>query len=534
MRIAIRCDASPVIGSGHVMRCRNLARGLQRRQAQVLFLCRERVGDLLALLTEEFEVLRLPLLQSPEPSPLGLEGRALYGAWLGCSQDQDAQDCLNAIRSAEISAIDWLVVDHYGLDQTWERKIAQSLSGLHGQQPKLLVFDDLADRPHQADVLVDANRLDARACEAYQPYVRAGCRLLLGPAYAPLDPLYAQLQSLAPQRCSLQRLLVFFGGVDHGNHTTITLQALGHPDVADLTVDVVLGAAAPHSATVAHMVNHRPRTQLYSELPSLAGLMLRADLAIGAAGITSWERAALALPTLVIAAADNQRQGAQAIVNAGAALFLDMEQATDSGTLILEVIRSLRDQPERLQQLSVGARSLGDGLGLGRILTIMLGPTSGLRLRPSNLADEDLYHTWANEPEVRRQSFNTGLIPLDEHQRWFRKRLHSSDALLRVLLDADGLPLGQIRFERSAKEPTRAIIGFSLDPVARGHGLAARLLDLGAAELARHWGGAVEAYGEVLEANAVSARAFLRAGFVEGPSPRPGVRCFIMNVSLSL
>jgi UDP-2,4-diacetamido-2,4,6-trideoxy-beta-L-altropyranose hydrolase len=526
MRVLIRCDASLAIGSGHVMRCRNLARALQRRGVDVLFLCREQQGDLSALLAEEFAVMRLPALPGAKPAMNSREGRDLYSAWLGCSQQQDADTCLNVIRAAAIGPIDWLVVDHYGLDQAWERSICEGLSGIQGDAPRLLVFDDLADRPHQAQVLVDANRLDARAWEAYRAQVPAQCRLLLGPAYAPLDPIYPQLQSLAPQRSILRRVLVFFGGVDQANHTAVALEALGHPDFADLAVDVVLGAASPHHATVAQLVQQRPLTQLYGGLPSLAGLMLRADLAIGAAGTASWERAALALPTLVSAVADNQRQGAQALADAGAALSVDLQEDADPVALLIQIIRTVMERPHSLSQLSDSARALGDGRGLGRLVTVLLGPASARRLRPATLADECLYHAWANDPEVRRQSFNTDQIPLDRHQCWFRSRLHSPDALLMVLVDDENLPLGQIRFERSATESARAVIGFSLDPVARGRGLAAELLQLGSVELARHWGGAVEAYGEVRAENDASSRAFLRAGFLEGPPPRPGVRCF--------
>jgi len=531
MRVLIRCDASWAIGSGHVMRCCNLARALQQRGVEVLFLCRERPGDLISLLAQEFEVLGLPALPDPEPCLEGLKGRDLYGAWLGCSQTQDVVDCLNAIRLANTGLIDWLVVDHYSLDQRWERQICASFSEMYSERPKLLVFDDLADRPHQADVLVDANRLESSACEAYRPHVPARCRLLLGPAYAPMDPLYGELQPLAPQRCSLRRVLVFFGGVDQDNRTAVALQALGHPDVADLALDVVLSTAAPHYPNVVKLVQQRPQTQLHSGLPSLAGLMLRADLAIGAAGTTSWERAALALPTLVTPVADNQRQGAQALADAGAAILIDLEQPADPRAMLLEAIRAMQKQPELLRQISAGARSLSDGRGLGRLLTTMLGPNQGLRLRLATLADEDLYLAWANEPEVRRESFNTEPIPLEQHQRWFRRRLQSPDALLRVLVDVEGLPLGQIRFERTPTEPARAVIGFSLDLVARGYGIASELLQLGLAELARQWGGQVDAYGQVRVANAASARAFLKAGFMEGPPPRQGVRCFMRSAS---
>ena len=531
MRVLFRCDSSLVIGTGHVMRCRNLARALQKRGVEVLFLCREVPGDLISLLAQEFLVLGLPALRKPEQCYEGLEGRNLYGAWLGCSQSQDAEDCLSAIRLEDPGAISWLVVDHYGIDQEWEDQVCKGLSEIYVERPRLLVFDDLADRPHQADVLVDANRLDTNAGKSYQHNVPSTCRLLLGPTFAPLDPLYGELKALTPQRCKLQRVLVFFGGVDKENHTEIALRALAHPDFADLSVDVVIGTAAPHHAKILELVEERAETQLHSGLPNLAGLMVRADLAIGAAGTTSWERAALGLPTLVTPVADNQRQSAQALADAGAALLISLEEAPDPGVGIHRAIRAMQSEPELLQHLSTGAGSVADGRGLGRLTTAICGPNQGLRLRPATPGDEGLYLNWANETEVRRQSFNEKPITMEEHQHWFRNRLHSPDALLRVLVDFESLPLGQIRFERSNIEPDKAIVGFSLDPVARGFGLSSELLRLGLAEVAREWDGQVHAYGEVRNANLASAKAFLRAGFDEGSAPRLGVRCFTRSAA---
>jgi UDP-2,4-diacetamido-2,4,6-trideoxy-beta-L-altropyranose hydrolase len=529
MRILIRCDSSLAIGNGHVMRCRNLARGLQRRGADVLFLCRERPGDLITLLSQEFSVMRLPPLPDPEPCLDRLDGRDLYGAWLGCSQLQDVDDCVNVIKSTDSRPFDWLVVDHYGLDNSWERAICESLRLLLGEFPKVLVFDDLADRPHQADVLLDANRIESSACNAYRSLVPEGCRLLLGPASALLDPLYAWLQPLAPQRSTLRRVLVFFGGHDQANYTAVALEALCHPDLADLVVDVVLSANAPHHASVSDFAKKRPHTYFHDWLPSLAALILRADLAIGAAGIVTWERAALALPTLVTPVADNQRQGAHALFRSGAAHLVDLQGSADPCVLLMQTIRSLKEQPQQLEELSDAARALGDGRGLERLVTLVFGPASSCGLRPATHADEHIYYCWANDTEVRKHSFNMAPISFVEHQQWFRTRLQSPDALLRVMVDSEGLPLGQIRFERCERQPIRAVVSFSLDSVARGHGLASELLKMGVAELFREWGEAVEPYGEVRATNAVSAKSFLRAGFAEGHAPRPGVRSFYIS-----
>lgn len=526
MRVLIRCDASSLIGSGHVMRCRNLGRALQQRGVEVLFVCRQAPGDLINLLSQEFLLLRLPPRIESASWCEGMEGRDIYTAWLGCSVDQDVNDCVNAISTLDIDQIDWLVVDHYSLDQSWESQICEKLSELFGKQPRLFVIDDLADRPHQADVLLDANRLKFSAYEDYQGLLPSSCSLLLGPAYAPMDPLYGQLHPLTPPRVRLRRVLVFFGGVDKDNYTYLALMALSHHDFAELDVDVVLSTAAPNYSAVAKLVKNLPQVQIHSDLTSLAGLILRADLAIGAAGSVSWERSALALPALVAVAAENQLQGAQALVEAGAAKLIDPSLTASLQKQIDTAIRNYLKTPEHLQKSSECASLLGDGRGLDRLLTLFLGPTEKLRLRPANPADVHIYYSWANEPEVRRQSLDTSPIPFEHHQVWFNSRLSSPNALLRILEDERGLPLGQIRFERSANSLAKAVISFSLDIAARGHGLASKLLNLGIAELHNQWGNTMEPYAEVRPTNYASAKVFLSNGFIESCPRHQGVRCF--------
>jgi len=535
MRILIRSDASIAMGSGHVMRCRNLARALRRRGAEVWFLCREQPGDLIPMLEGEFVVLRLATLPDTLLCPEDRKGHTIYETWLGCSPLQDAADCLEAVRRESTGGVDWVVVDHYGLDHTWEEAFCAGLRGVGcDTEPQLLVFDDLANRMHRAEVLVDANRLAASATGPYDSLVPGHCRLLLGPTYAPLDPLYGHLQPLAPQRRELQRVLVFFGGTDQANHTATALHALSAGSHDQLVVDVVLGRSAPHLAAIKQQVQRRAHTQLHCGLPNLAGLMMRADLAIGAAGTASWERAALGLPAIITPVADNQRQGAEAIAKAGAAILVGWPTAEDAMEHLVASIQGCIQNPDLLPLLSDRARNLGDGRGLDRIVTTMLGPGAERRCRPASIQDENLYHAWANEPEVRRQSFQTDPIPLAEHQRWFRDRLHSANALLQVFVDGEGLPLGQVRFERTDPEPWTCVVGFSLDPVARGHGLASELLTCGLRELTRHWGVTQEVYAEVKVSNAASAKALQTAGFTESAAPRPGVRCFRKPVATTV
>ena len=343
------------------MRCRTLARELQQRGATVTFLCRRQPGDLISLLEQEFRVLALP--EQPLAACEGLEGRELYGAWLGCSQNTDAAQCLEALAEAGINSASWLVADHYGLDASWE---AQLLAGLAGSEapPKLLVIDDLADRLHQADLLLDQNFFGAVTEQRYQGLVPPQCCQLLGPYYALLGPEYAQLHPLVPPRTELRRVLVFFGGVDPANLTGRALEALLDPSLANLAVDVVLGLQSPHRQAVERLVARRPHTTLHDPLPSLAGLIARADLAIGAGGATTWERCCLGLPSILVVCAHNQEKISESIAQfeAGVAFYPTVMLDAD----ILEYVVSLCHDNNKHLHMSCRSQQICDGLGVSR------------------------------------------------------------------------------------------------------------------------------------------------------------------------
>ena len=512
-RVLIRCDASLPIGSGHVIRCRTLARQLRQHGSEVLFLCRRQAGDLIALLEQEFRVLALP--EQPLARCEGLEGWELYGAWLGCSQNQDAYDCLKALASAGVRCADWLVVDHYGLDASWEAQLINALAG-DEITPKLLVIDDLADRPHKADLLLDQNFFGAFTDQRYQGLLPSHCRQLLGPHYALLGPEYAQLHPLVSARKELRRVLVFFGGVDPDNLTGRTLEALLDPALAHLAVDVVLGRQSPHRQAVADLVALRPFTTLHGPLPSLAGLIARADLAIGAGGATTWERACLKLPSLVVAIAENQLPFAEALHQAGHLQLLG-EVATVSAVQIRSSLLAWVADP-RLQDAGC---DLSDGWGAPRLALAMLGSNTAICLRPADAGDEALLLRWANDPQVRASSFSPDLIGRSDHHNWFRHGFADPNRLQLIATAADGCPIGQIRFDRQPLPrqdgSVEATVDLSLDRCARGFGLAADLVRLGLQVMEQAWGPDIEAVAEVLTTNAASNACFSRAGFVQEP-----------------
>lgn len=491
------------------MRCRTLARKLQELGSEVCFICRRQPGDLISLLEQEFDVMALP--EQSLKSCDGLGGRDLYSSWLGCTQEQDAAQCLAVLAEAGIHSASWIVVDHYGLDARWEGQLLAGLSGSEAA-PQLLVIDDLADRPHQANLLLDQNFFGEATPQRYQNLVTPQCRQLLGPHYALLGPEYAQLHPLVVPRTDLRRVLVFFGGVDPFNLTGRALEALMHPELDDLAVDVVLGLHSPHRQAVTEMVASRPLTNLHDPLPTLAGLMVRADISIGAGGATTWERACLGLPSLVVAIATNQLSFSVALDQAGHLQLLG-DEASVTADQIRSALLCLKTQP----QPEKAATALTDGWGASRLVMAMLGPHGAISLRPARAADEALLLHWANDPQVRANSFSQEPIAPVDHHHWFDKGLTDPNRLLLIATAADGCPIGQIRFDRQPFNEhavvSEAKLGLSLDRCARGYGLAAELVKLGLQAMEQRWGPSIEVVAEVLNSNTASNACFARAGF---------------------
>ncbi len=172
---------------------------------------------------------------------------------------------------------------------------------------KIMVIDDLADRHHDCDLLLDQN-LVANMVHRYDDKLPAHCGKMLGPKYALLQPLYSELYARTPPReGSVQRVLVYFGGADAGNLTGLAITAFLSLKRNDVALDVVLNTNGTHSETIRRQTHGQQNITLHSSLPTLAPLMVKADLSIGGGGATSWERCCLGLPTLVITLAENQK-----------------------------------------------------------------------------------------------------------------------------------------------------------------------------------------------------------------------------------
>ena len=363
---AFRADASLLMGSGHVMRCLTLADALTTQGAQCHFISREHPGHLLGLIRQRgFAVTALPAVIPPLTANTqnGSERptEPVHAPWLGCDWQTDADQTRAILAKLQP---DWLVVDHYALDQRWETALRPNFQ-------QLMVIDDLADRPHQCDLLLDQNL--GRQPEEYANLVPAHCKLLTGPQYALLRPEFATLRAHSLQRRQqpvLKQVLITMGGVDQSNATGLVLQALKDCTLhQDCRISVVMGLQAPWVQQVRAQARDMPWvTEVLVNISDMAQCMADSDLAIGAAGSTSWERCCLGLPTLMVVLADNQRLGAQALQEAQAALLIG-----DVSDIAMQLPIAINASAShyRLQEMSIAAAKITNGQGLVKVLKAM-------------------------------------------------------------------------------------------------------------------------------------------------------------------
>lgn len=356
--VAFRTDASLEIGTGHVMRCLTLADALRQSGVKCSFVCRPHQGHLLDLIAQRgHQALALPVLKG-EGSPDCHE--TAHAEWLGTNWLADAADTqqvLNFHLGSE--SLDWLVVDHYALDYRWEKI-------LRGNARSLMVIDDLADRPHYCDLLLDQNL--GRTEQDYVDLLHSSPTILIGPQYALLRPEFAQLRNKSLSRRGrhpqVKHLLVTMGGVDKDNATEqmlIALQSCTLPP--DLRITVVMGPHAPWLREVQAQAARLPwPTEVLVGVSNMAQLMADSDLAISALGVTTWERAVLGLPSLVKILGKNQTMVAEMICANGAGCILEEN-------LLCRQIQALTE--DKLREISKKAAMICDGLGVEKIKMAM-------------------------------------------------------------------------------------------------------------------------------------------------------------------
>ena len=352
-QIAFRTDSSFTLGAGHIFRCLTLADTLRQWGASVVFICVDFPGNLNKFIENKgYIVHHLPPqgLDDEEISP------SLHPHWSGIDWEIDAKNTLEIL--VGLQKVDWLIVDHYALDIRWEGKMRPFTE-------KIMIIDDLADRPHDCDLLLDQNQYEGLE-RRYDGLVPDHCERLLGYRYALLRPEFATARKTLRLRDGrVRRIFIFFGGGDLSNETAKALEAIRLMNRSDIAVDVVVGASNPKGDQIREICQRMSNTYFHLQVENMAELMALADLAIGAGGTTTWERCYLGLPTLALVLADNQRGVVEAMEAAGALRNVGWHKNVTS-TGLAEALRMVLASPDCLSAMSE------------RSLAIMGGPDTRL------------------------------------------------------------------------------------------------------------------------------------------------------------
>jgi UDP-2,4-diacetamido-2,4,6-trideoxy-beta-L-altropyranose hydrolase len=477
-RAVFRADASATIGGGHIHRCLHLAEALAERGWDCAFASvTGSAATVPALASSGFAVRELP-------APDGLP--EMQAEWPSC---------------------DLLIVDHYGLDATFEVRC-------RGWAKAILVIDDLANRAHDCDVLLDQTA--GRSAQDYAALVPGNCRLLAGASYAILGRAFRDRRRDALQRRDkpdVKSVLVSFGSVDMHDLSSRAIQALNEIE-APLSVDVVLGATSPNLSVVREKTAAgRHPVRVHVDTSEMADLIGRADIGMGAAGTSVYERCCLGLPSIAVVVAGNQKGNLAALRAMDAAICIDTPQDATAEKL-REAAATLIDDNRRRAEISRAASQVCDGWGAARVAVAVTADErakDGHRvwLRPVTRLDSELLYAWQSSPGIRRHSRNPAIPARSGHETWFARKLADSGCLFNIIMH-DERPAGMLRFDACPPGNDRYEISILVAPDRQNLGIGLCALRLGRMLLPD-----ATILAEVLPGNDASRQMFRRAGYRE-------------------
>tara|TARA_B100000945_G_C20402785_1_gene608280 strand:- start:300 stop:1349 length:1050 start_codon:yes stop_codon:yes gene_type:complete len=344
------------------MRCLTLAKSLRSSGLKVEFVCRVLSGNLIDIIQgNNFFVHKLSgseFIKNNDISNYEIKNK--YSKWLGVSLDQDAEETVMALQGKNP---EWLVVDHYGIDKSWELYMRPHVGNI-------MVIDDLVNRKHDCNLLLDQNYSLGNK-KRYQDLVPKFCKILLGPKFSLLRPEFWQARKLLkPKKREVKKVFVFFGGTDPNNISSLALEALSTPLLSHLKVDLAIGINNPHRKKIEFQVSSRKRTRLHVQIENISELMACSDLALGAGGSTTWERMCVGLPSIVFALADNQLPASKALYRDGFIRYID-GRGEISVKQLQNIILDYINHPQERFQHSIKGMQLVDGQGVKQVKEIM-------------------------------------------------------------------------------------------------------------------------------------------------------------------
>lgn len=404
----MRFDAGMGIGLGHLVRSLAVAVELVARGCAVTVATRTVAPEFLARIIDAGAAI-LPLSVDPPRAVLDRE------VWEPGVQMEDAEQVVSHAPPGGWAAV---VVDHYCLSRPWE-------TTLRNHTRRVVAIDDLANRPHAADVLVDQNWYGEQSASRYVDLVDHGTIMLLGPRYALLHHAYRQYRAQrGPVRRPPQRVLVNFGGTDAAGQTAQALHALKHFPHLELTA--VLGTEGAITPQVSEAIEESG-ARLQVALPHLAEVLSLADLAIGASGTATWERICLDVPALVTTVSAAHSGVTSAFSEAGMLTWIGTAEQVGEAEYreaLSEAVTEGGKQPLEIV----------DGFGAARVALAAVPPRKGT-LSTRRAAQHEA-------PSVVARSLQDGDGPVTWKPRaaWFYEQVGSEEGI--TLIVCGDVPTG--------------------------------------------------------------------------------------------
>lgn len=365
--LLVRADGGRSIGAGHVVRALTLAEEFKRRGVEIDFAIRRSSGRLLDRVRDAGHDV-IPLDGEP------LNRSLLDGAWPAEEQSGDLRQVTDRLTRRYTAVL----VDHYGLDAHWESRVRPWCE-------RVVAVDDLANRTHDADLLIDQNWYGSGTAERYGELVPADCLQLLGPRYAILQRRYAELRTHIRRSPAIDRLLVSFGGSDPTGETERVVAALSRPEFAHLEVDVVLGTQDALTPSLRQAIENRRKTSLHVGLPTLADPLSVTDLAIGASGSGTWERMCLEVPAIVTTVSAAHSGVTRVLAEAGLTIWAGIGGEVSADDYARLIAKALSGEVPT-------AAPLVDGAGAARIAEACFpDPTGRIDLRTAAAQDAPMF-----------------------------------------------------------------------------------------------------------------------------------------------
>ena len=408
MKIAIRVDGNAETGVGHILRCITLASKLVNYNIKCTFFVRNISKSLFEIIDKKFEVILLDRIDNI------FAATDEYSRWLGVNQRFDAEEFIALARPENF---DGVVVDHYGLGFEWERAVQINFRFV-------LVLDDLANREHSCNLLVDQSI--GRKVSCYSSLVPQICTLLVGPKYALLrDEFSADLSGSKKQ----YDILINFGGADKDNYTEHVLNMLAmSANMYKHSIKIIIGSDYPYTLGLEGRVDKLGLQFKLVENPNnVAREILECRIAIGAGGVSLLERSALGVPSIVYAIADNQkhicaeyeRQGLGAEIRKG---------SNDEHVQLAFMIDTMLD-PQMLSNRSHLNSDFAGASGTDRVVARLLKEFELLTQVEATIEDTKFVYDCRYEKTDTSLYVNSSVPSYQCHMNWFAKNLVQKDCV---------------------------------------------------------------------------------------------------------